>query len=370
MIPAKDDEPGQYRLLGTEGYDNDGDGRVNEDGDGYYDPNRDWAWHWQPRYVQRGAYRYPFSIAREPRGGRFRPGPPQHRRRAVVSQLGRHDPPRARAQGRDAFDPADVAVYDAIAKKGEQMLPGYRYLEIVDRTCTRSTAARWTGSTRCGASSASPTSCSRRSTTSASRPKAIDAPRNRSSRSTSTCCFGDGTVPWHEVDHPQYGKIEVGGLKKNWGRQPPSFLLEEECHRNMAFTLYHADQMPQVEIQSVDGEAAPRRADRGDGRGGQPRAHAHARGGRRANTRSPRPTWSRSKAKDLKVVARPLVRRSASSRKPASRSTGRSRSASPRIPGMGAVYVRWLVAGAGPYTVRVQSVKGGSDRRDIPPAGS
>ena len=61
--------------------------------------------------------------------------------------------------------------------------------------------------------------------------------------------LGDGFVPWHEVDHPQYGKIEVGGFKKNWVRQPPSFLLEEECHRNMAFTLYHADQMPLVKIQ-------------------------------------------------------------------------------------------------------------------------
>jgi hypothetical protein len=32
----------------------------------------------------------------------------------------------------------------------------------------------------------------------------------------------------------------------------------------------------------------------------------------------------------------------------------------PNIPGMGAVYVRWLVEGSGPYTINVQSVKGGS----------
>ena len=57
-----------------------------------------------------------------------------------------------------------------------------------------------------------------------------------------------GTVPWQEVNHPLYGKVEVGGRKKNWGRQPPSFLLEEECHRNMAFTLYQADEMPRMAI--------------------------------------------------------------------------------------------------------------------------
>ena len=62
MVPVKEGEKGCYTLLGTEGIDNDGDGRVNEDGDGYYDPNRDWAWNWQPSYVQGGAYRYPFSI--------------------------------------------------------------------------------------------------------------------------------------------------------------------------------------------------------------------------------------------------------------------------------------------------------------------
>ena len=58
----KDDEKGEYTLLGQEGIDNDGDGAVNEDGDGFYDPNRDWGWNWQPDYMQNGAHRYPFSI--------------------------------------------------------------------------------------------------------------------------------------------------------------------------------------------------------------------------------------------------------------------------------------------------------------------
>jgi hypothetical protein len=34
------------------------------------------------------------------------------------------------------------------------------------------------------------------------------------------------------------------------------------------------------------------------------------------------------------------------------------------IPGMQAVYVRWLVEGQGPYTVSVRSLKGGTDRRE------
>ncbi|MGD9128463.1 MAG: M14 family zinc carboxypeptidase, partial [Planctomycetia bacterium] len=37
LIPCKKGEKGSYRLLGTEGYDNDQDGRINEDRPGSYD---------------------------------------------------------------------------------------------------------------------------------------------------------------------------------------------------------------------------------------------------------------------------------------------------------------------------------------------
>ena len=63
--------------------------------------------------------------------------------------------------------------------------------------------------------------------------------------------LSDGVVKWHSYTHPTFGPIEIGGTKKHWSRVPPSFLLEEECHRNMAFTLYHADQMPLLRISEV-----------------------------------------------------------------------------------------------------------------------
>ena len=44
LMQAKNDELGEYEILGSEGIDNDGDGRVNEDGEGFYDyRNRDLA---------------------------------------------------------------------------------------------------------------------------------------------------------------------------------------------------------------------------------------------------------------------------------------------------------------------------------------
>lgn len=62
---------------------------------------------------------------------------------------------------------------------------------------------------------------------------------------------GDGFVPWQEYDHPTYGTIEIGGFKKEWGRTPPSFLLEEELHRNMALALYHASMMPLLKTANI-----------------------------------------------------------------------------------------------------------------------
>ena len=59
--------------------------------------------------------------------------------------------------------------------------------------------------------------------------------------------FGDQLTEWKEFDHPQFGKVEIGGaFKKTFGRVPPRFMNEELCHRNMAFTLYQADEMPQM----------------------------------------------------------------------------------------------------------------------------
>ncbi|HSQ78986.1 MAG TPA: hypothetical protein VLN41_00185, partial [Candidatus Bathyarchaeia archaeon] len=67
--------------------------------------------------------------------------------------------------------------------------------------------------------------------------------------------FGDEFVKWAPFDHPQFGKVEMGGVwKKFQGRVPPRFMNEELCHRNMAFSLYQADQMPLVRLGGAEVE--------------------------------------------------------------------------------------------------------------------
>ncbi|MFW5693420.1 MAG: hypothetical protein ACOCWL_04310, partial [Thermoguttaceae bacterium] len=170
--------------------------------------------------------------------------------------------------------------------------------------------------------------------------------------------FGDGIVPWREVDHPQYGRIEVGGMKKNWGRQPPSFMLEEECHRNMAFSLYHADQMPQVQFQKltvkrIDGGLIEVTATFSNPRLMPTRAAVDV-----ARNITP-PDVARIEADDLAVVAG-LWSTDPFFLGAAEQAHEPERLRIPAIPGMGAVHVRWLVKGSGPWKVGLRSHKGGS----------
>ncbi len=174
--------------------------------------------------------------------------------------------------------------------------------------------------------------------------------------------FEEGTVPWKEVDHPFYGKIEVGGLKKNWMRQPPSFLLEEECHRNMAFTLYHADQMPLVKVLSIDTR------DLGSGLtevtaviGNDRLTPTHAAVDVRKKITPPdRATLS---GKDLRVIAA-LTSPDRFFRSPTEQKRTPAEILLPNIPGRSVRYLRWIVRGEGPFTVTLRSVKGGTHSRE------
>jgi hypothetical protein len=61
---------------------------------------------------------------------------------------------------------------------------------------------------------------------------------------------GKGFINWHEYDHPQLGKVEIGGYNPKFFRQnPPHKLLEQECHKMTMFLLAHAKALPRVVIE-------------------------------------------------------------------------------------------------------------------------
>ena len=66
---------------------------------------------------------------------------------------------------------------------------------------------------------------------------------------------GEGFRPWTEFEHPQLGKVEIGGWrnKYTWRNPPPGNYLEEECERAFRFALVHASLLPLLKI--VDAKA-------------------------------------------------------------------------------------------------------------------
>jgi len=236
-----DDPPGGWSRLGQEGFDNDDDGRVNEDGIGGYDPNRNWPSDWQPEWIQYGATDYPFSLPETRVIGEFLYDHPN-----IAAAQSYHNAGGMILYGPNAkyirYPSSDLRVFSAIAEKGGEMLPFYDPMTVHEDLYTvhggedgftydalgiiSFTNELWTDK-RMMANGENP---------------------SREERKTfrDLLQFEDVFVPYHEVEHPQYGTILVGGTKKYSSRVTPPWMLEEGCHRNFAFTMFHADEMPKL----------------------------------------------------------------------------------------------------------------------------
>lgn len=371
MIPCKPDEPGQYAVWFDEGYDNDGDGLVNEDGPGGYDPNRNWAWGWQPEYVQYGAHYYPFSIPEDRMVADFIRAHPNiagaqsyHNNGGMIL----HGPGMQEGH----YEPADSALLETIGARGAEMLPGYRSMLIWrDLYTVYGGEVDWLYGCQGILSLTDELFTDYDYFNQPDDPNDRDGRRNQARQFDRDLLLGQGFVSWQAVDHPQYGKVEVGGAKKSWGRQPPSFMLEQECHRNMAFSLYHADSLPLVSVQSATARALP---------GGLTEVTAVVANTHLAPTRLAvdvahgltRPDYVSLTGKG--IVASAVTASYWSSERfflnPVEQKTDPRTIELPAVPGMGAVYCRWLVRGKVPFVVSVDSVKGGRATAAVKPLDS
>jgi hypothetical protein len=273
----------------------------------------------------------------------------------------------------DQYDPADIAIFDVLGKRGESMLPGYRYIATgQDLYECYGAELDWLYMMQgvfAFTNELFPAFNFNRQKPDAGHGEAVLRQFDRD------LLLGDGYVPWHAVRHPVYGMIEVGGLKKNWGRQPPSFLLEEECHRNMAFTLYHADQMPLVKVQSIDVRPLDASSDEKSPGGKSPddkltQVTAVISNERLLPTHAAIDIEHHITPPDLVTVSCPhatvIVGLTATDQFFETVTEQKRFPSSLRlktVPSMGAAYVRWIVSGTGPFTVRVESYKGGNDEK-------
>ena len=274
MVEVKPGEKGEWRLLGSEGIDNDGDGKVNEDSEGYVDPNRNWPFEWMPPYVQAGAGDYPLSgtglkalanyIEKRPNicmvwafhnyGGMFLRGPS--------------------TKTEQAYPLKDVAVYDYLGKQAERITPGYQYLVSWESLySTYGDFGEWmvtlhgcyTFVGELFITSQESFKTYEESTTGREKEKedkdyeeGFDflqgTPEQRRERLKFNDHLTQGELfkPWKPFKHPTYGDIEIGGWVKFSSRMPAPFMIREMVHRNASAVIFSAKQTPEVTMEVLD----------------------------------------------------------------------------------------------------------------------
>lgn len=260
MEPVPFGEKGDYIMLGSEGIDNDLDGRVSEDDLGGYDPNRNYPSDWQPNYIQGGSLDYPTQIPEARASVDFFLTHPN-----IAGAQSYHNSggmilrgPGAEATGE--YPTADIRAYDELGRNGERILPFYRYIVIWSGLYTvHGGFVDFTNDGMGVLSFSNELWSSEQYFTSPELKEQQKDPNSPISGRKGNYFFNDKLefggqlMEWKKFNHPQFGEVEIGGVfRKFQGRIPPRFMNEELCHRNMAFTLYQADEMPMIKI----GEAA------------------------------------------------------------------------------------------------------------------
>jgi hypothetical protein len=167
--------------------------------------------------------------------------------------------------------------------------------------------------------------------------------------------FGDAMQEWTEYDHPQYGKIEIGGFKKNFGRAHPGFLLEQGAHRNMAFTIYHAYHTPKLTIDEISEKNLG---------GGLREVTAVVTNSRLMPTHASIDVNNKIMPPDIisiegATVEAGMIVTNRDLNQTTEQKFRPERIEVANIPGMSSVTVRWIISGGNNYTVKVDSQKGG-----------
>jgi len=268
MIRVKPGEKGEWTLLGEEGLDNDGDGQVNEDGEGYVDPNRNWGFDWAPPYVQGGSGEYPFQAV-----GLKALAEWTMTKTNIVFAWSYHNsggmllrgPSR---KGLGEYPQQDIAVYDFLGRQGERIIPGYRYLiSWKDLYTTYGDSGEWMTQTMgayffCaevfqGESEAFKGASERREPGTPGE----EAMRDMFSEGVSErerLKFSDNLAqgelyrPWQAFKHPTYGDIEIGGWVKMSSRLGAPFMIKDLVHRNAMAALFSAKHLPEVSLEVTE----------------------------------------------------------------------------------------------------------------------
>ncbi|MCU4162707.1 M14 family metallopeptidase [Carboxylicivirga caseinilyticus] len=261
MVRVKPGEKGEWTLLGSEGIDNDGDGRFNEDAEGYLDPNRNWGYRWNPNYIERGSGLYPLSGVGLKALSEY-----VMKRPNIIMAFMFHNYGgmwlRGPAVKDETLAPVDVKLYDYLGQNAEKMTPGYRYMPSWELYPTTGDYGEFMYNI-CGAYTFVGELFMGSQETYRKDITKPEEDRDESNREklkfNDHLGLGELYKPWVKFNHPQYGEIEIGGWVKMSNRLPHPFMLNDLVHRNASVILFAAEQTPEVtmdvfDIQKLDGK--------------------------------------------------------------------------------------------------------------------
>lgn len=237
------------------------------------DTNRNWPANWRPEHMQQGAGPFPLSESETRAVAEY-----MMARRNIATVMTFHTsggqvirPMSGRKD--DELPKGDVALFDAVGRRGAE-LTGYDYLSVMEFSGGNflfgdyqdwayehlGTLAYcielWNMGQRAGTERRG-----RDATGSAAEEERGLALLKWNDREL----LGRGFVEWHPFDHPQLGRVEIGGWDRKYVMQnPPAKYLLGECHRNAMFLLDLGEAAPLLRFRSVGGRPV---ADEGAGEG-------------------------------------------------------------------------------------------------------
>lgn len=263
MVRVKDGEKGEYTLLGREGIDNDGDGQINEDSEGYVDPNRNWGFNWEPNYVQSGSGDFPFSGTGIKAIAEY-----LYTRPNIIVVYAFHNfggmilrGPGSKEQS--PLNPNDIRVYDDLGKNAVKIIPGYEYLiSWKDLYTTYGDFTDFTFGVFGAYSFVGELFMTEQETYNTGESKSTEEGDfmfgESIERQRERLKFNDNVVhgvlfkEWTPYKHPVYGDIEIGGWVKMSSRLPHTFMLQDLVHRNASAVMYAASQTPEINLDIFD----------------------------------------------------------------------------------------------------------------------
>jgi hypothetical protein len=263
MIPVKPGELGEWAILGEEGIDNDDDGKINEDSEGYLDGNRNWGYSWNPPYVQSGSGLYPFEASGIKAIGNWLINHPN-----IIMVYAFHNSggmflrgPSIKVAGE--LPTGDVSVYNYLGKNNEQIVPGYRYLiswkdlyptygDFTDFTNNLIGTYSFVGELTPDNSETYSGKAINPSDASSNMLQTDNNQERERLKFNDNVAQGELYLPWKKFNHPAYGEIEIGGWVKMSTRLPHPFMLQDMVHRISAAVIFSAGQTPDIKLEITD----------------------------------------------------------------------------------------------------------------------